>query len=148
MPFLCKYASTCSRLPYCTPTTDTERLWNGLVLKALKRNGVGAIKGRAETFGLSQELSHLTFVYVLLFVISETEKHRDEGREAAITIQKNWRMLKIKWSFEQKVRACVKISRVWRGHFTRLRVNDRLRGEYQQRQMAFYGEMAKIIQKL
>ena len=97
---------------------------------------------------MSQELSHLTFVYVRLFVISETEKHRDEEREAAITIQKNWRMLKIKWSFEQKVRACVKISRVWRGHFTRLRVNDRLRGEYRQRQMAFYGEMAKIIQKL
>lgn len=79
---------------------------------------------------------------------SETEKHRDTEREAAIAIQKNWRMLKIKWSFEKKVRACVKISRVWRGHYTRLRVDDRKRAEFQHRQMAFYGEMAKIIQKL
>ena len=72
-----------------------------------------------------------------LVVISggrETEKHREKERLAAIAIQTNWRMLKVKWMFKKKVRACILISRVFRGHIARLRVDltkqDRNRHNY------------------
>jgi hypothetical protein len=32
---------------------------------------------------------------------SETEKYRKKERLAAIDIQKNWRMLRVKWSYQQ-----------------------------------------------
>ena len=54
---------------------------------------------------------------------SETERQREKERLAAIAIQTNWRMLKVKWNFKKKVRACVLVSRVFRGHIARLRVD-------------------------
>ena len=53
---------------------------------------------------------------------SETEKHRKKELWAAIAIQRNWRMLKVKWSYEKKQRAVALIKRVFRGHLSRLRV--------------------------
>ena len=58
------------------------------------------------------------------FSYSETERQREKERLAAIAIQTNWRMLKVKWNFKKKVRACVLISRVFRGHIARLRVDS------------------------
>ena len=54
----------------------------------------------------------------------ETEKHREKEQLAAVAIQTNWRMLKVKWNYQKKVRACILVSRVFRGHIARLRVND------------------------
>ena len=75
----------------------------------------------------------------------ETEKHREKERLAAIAIQTNWRMLKIKWNFQKKVRACILISRVFRGHIARLRVNGTKQGRNHDRQMAYYAQMATIV---
>ena len=47
---------------------------------------------------------------------SETEKQRQKERLAAIAIQKNWRMLRIKWNFKQITMACRLIQRGYRGH--------------------------------
>jgi hypothetical protein len=63
------------------------------------------------------EVSHL---FLLFRLFSETEKYREKERLAAIAIQTNWRMLKVKWNFAKKVRACLFISRVFRGHRGRL----------------------------
>ena len=83
-----------------------------------------------------------------MYQFSETEKHREKERLAAIAIQTNWRMLKVKWMFKRKVRACILISRVFRGHIARLR-NDTVRqGRNRERQMAYYAQMATIVQKL
>ena len=59
----------------------------------------------------------------IVYAYSETERQREKERLAAIAIQTNWRMLKVKWNFKKKVRACVLISRVFRGHIARLRVD-------------------------
>ena len=80
-----------------------------------------------------------------LFVHSETERRRETERLAAIAIQTNWRMLKVKWNYEKKVRACVLISRVFRGHIARLRVNGVKQGRNHKRQMAYYAQMAVIV---
>ena len=77
--------------------------------------------------------------------IRETEKHREKERLAAIAIQTNWRMLKVKWMFKKKVRACILITRVFRGHIARLRVFGTKQGRNQGRQMAYYAQMATII---
>ena len=53
-------------------------------------------------------------------VFRDAEKHRDKECLAAIAIQTNWRMLRVKWNFETKVRACRTIERVFRGHIGRL----------------------------
>ena len=79
---------------------------------------------------------------------SETEKHREKERLAAIAIQTNWRMLKVKWNFKTKVRACVMISRLFRGHRGRLSVDCVKMDRNKKRQMAYYAQMATIIQKL
>ena len=47
---------------------------------------------------------------------SETEKYRKKERLAAIDIQKNWRMLRVKWSYQQITMATRFIQRVYRGH--------------------------------
>ena len=57
-------------------------------------------------------------------------------------------MLKVKWNFKKKVRACVLISRVFRGHRGRLSVDSIKMGRNKQRQMAYYAQMATIVQKL
>ena len=57
-------------------------------------------------------------------------------------------MLKIKWAYEKKQRAVALIKRVFRGHLSRLRVFSHKESIFQNRQMAFYHEQAKIVQKL
>lgn len=42
-------------------------------------------------------------------------------------------MLKVKWMFKKKVRACILISRVFRGHIARLRVNTVHQGRNENR---------------
>lgn len=70
--------------------------------------------------------------------LRETERQREKERLAAIAIQTNWRMLKVKWNFKKKVRACVLISRVFRGHIARLRNDTTKQTRNQTRQMAYY----------
>ena len=78
-------------------------------------------------------------------LFSETEKHREKERLAAIAIQTNWRMLKVKWSYKKKVRACILISRVFRGHINRLRVDGVKQHRNQARQVSYYARMATIV---
>ena len=75
----------------------------------------------------------------------ETEKHREKERLAAIAIQTNWRMLKVKWMFKKKVRACMFISRVFRGHTGRLFVDKTKQTRNNSRQMSYYAQMATIV---
>ena len=78
---------------------------------------------------------------------SDTEKHREKERLAAIAIQTNWRMLRVKWGFEQKVRACRAVQRLYRGHQGRLTFYDLKQLLFRDRQKKFYEEQAKIVQK-
>ena len=78
-------------------------------------------------------------------LFSETEKHREKERLAAIAIQTNWRMLKVKWNFKKKVRACMLITRVFRGHINRLRVDNIKQKRNQERQVSYYARMATIV---
>ena len=79
---------------------------------------------------------------------SDAEKHREKETQAAIAIQTNWRMLRVKWGFEEKVRACRTMQRVYRGHMARLTFYDITQEVLRQRQTKFYTEQAKIVQKL
>ena len=93
-------------------------------------------------------LSHgecLLQAHLSTMLFSETEKHREKERLAAIAIQTNWRMLKVKWSYKKKVRACILISRVFRGHINRLRVDGIKQYRNQQRQVSYYARMATIV---
>jgi hypothetical protein len=42
-------------------------------------------------------------------MLNEAEKFRDKENAAAIIIQKDWRMFKVKWKFDDKKRATLKI---------------------------------------
>jgi hypothetical protein len=57
-------------------------------------------------------------------------------------------MLKVKWNYQKKVRACVLISRVFRGHIARLRVFGVKQNRNRDRQLSYYAQMATIVQKL
>ncbi len=79
---------------------------------------------------------------------SEAEKWRDKERLAAIDIQKNWRMLKVKWNYHTILKSCRLIQRVWRGFQQGRMVFYQLtEHRNEDMQMAFFHEMAKIIQK-
>lgn len=81
-------------------------------------------------------------------VFSETEKYREKERNAAIAIQKNWRMLKIKWHYQTIIKSCKYIQRVWRGYSSGRRVFfSNIEKRNTEMQLAFHHEMAKIIQK-
>ena len=66
-------------------------------------------------------------------MFSDAEKHREKERLAAIAIQTNWRMLRVKWNFEKKVRACRTIERVSRGHTGRLSFYNKKEDVFRQR---------------
>ena len=51
----------------------------------------------------------------------------------------------MKWNFEEKVRACRTIERVFRGHTGRLTFYSKKEDLYRQRQSKFYEESAKIV---
>jgi hypothetical protein len=79
---------------------------------------------------------------------SEAEKWRDKERLAAIDIQKNWRMLKVKWNYHKILKSCRLIQKVYRGyHKGRMIFFGETEKRNQHMQMAFFHEMAKIIQK-
>lgn len=85
---------------------------------------------------------------MIIDIASETEKWRVKEREAAINIQKNWRMLKVKWNYHTILKSCRLIQRVYRGYHKGRMVFFRKKEEISEtEQMAFYHEMAKIIQK-
>lgn len=79
---------------------------------------------------------------------SETEKYREKERQAAIDIQKNWRMLKVKWHYHTILKSCRFIQRIFRGYSKgRKRFFQKQEETRKEKQMAFFHEMAKIIQK-
>ena len=65
---------------------------------------------------------------------SEAEKKRDKETRAVIDLQKNWRMLKIKWSFQTTVRACRFIQRIRRGYKGRDEFHERVAQQNKERQ--------------
>ena len=80
-------------------------------------------------------------------MFSDAEKHRQKETLAAISIQTNWRMLRVRWGFDQKRRACKTLQRVYRGHTGRLNFYDLKEMLFRDRQNKFYIEQAKIVQK-
>jgi hypothetical protein len=71
---------------------------------------------------------------------SETEKQREKERKAALNIQTNWRMLRVKWRFKHIKYATIHIQKSWRGYVGRSIAH---RANYQAkvaRRMKFYAE--------
>lgn len=72
-------------------------------------------------------------------------------------MQKNWRMLKVKWNYElirycsfllTRFRAsCMFMQRAFRGHKGRDLFFKRMKMTNEEKQMHFFNEQAKIIQK-
>ena len=85
------------------------------------------------------------FLRLLTLLCSETEKYRDKEKQAAINIQKNWRMLKVKWGYQTKLNSCRFVQRVYRGFKGRAIYNRRCEHENMTKQMKFFHEMAKIV---
>ena len=80
-------------------------------------------------------------------MLNEAEKFRDKENSAAIIIQKYWRMFKVKWKYDDKQRATVKIQRVLRGFYGRCQFMNKKQKENEYKQSKFFNEQAKIIQK-
>ena len=49
-------------------------------------------------------------------MLNEAEKYRSKETAAAIVIQKFWRMFKVKWKYQDKIRASLTIQRILRGY--------------------------------
>lgn len=65
-----------------------------------------------------------------------------------MVIQNSWRMLKVKWQFEEIKRSCIVIQRIYRGFQGRneqLAKADAIKNEHQNK---FFEEQAKMVQKL
>ena len=56
-------------------------------------------------------------------------------------------MFKVKWKFDDKKRATLKMQRIWRGFIGRCQFNMSKEDENQVKQNKFFNEQAKIIQK-
>lgn len=81
-------------------------------------------------------------------IYRETEKYREKEKQAAIDIQKNWRMLKVKWHYQTILKSCRLIQRVFKGFYYGRQVFFRKQEQDKRsKQLAFFHEMAKIIQK-
>ena len=126
----------------------SETLRNGSVLKAEISQKIGGYRL------LLRGLKVIFFFRIRNHSIidslpnSETEKYREKEREAAITIQKIWRMLKVKWHYHTILKSCRLVQRIWRGHFKgRMRFFRKQEEDKRSKQLAFFHEMAKIIQK-
>ena len=52
---------------------------------------------------------HNNIVDTYYKMLNEAEKFRDKENSAAVIIQKDWRMFKVKWKFDDKKRATLKI---------------------------------------
>ena len=66
-----------------------------------------------------REARHREMVETYYLKLNEAEKYRDMENSAAIIMQKDWRMFKVKWKFDDKKRATLKIQRIWRGYIGR-----------------------------
>lgn len=66
-----------------------------------------------------REARHRDLIDSYYQMLNEAEKYRDKENAAAIIIQKDWRMFKVKWKYDDKKRATLKIQRVWRGYIGR-----------------------------
>jgi len=57
-------------------------------------------------------------------------------------------MLKVKWNYQTILKSCRLIQRIYRGHAKgRMRFFRKQEEDRRAKQMAFFNEMAKIIQK-
>jgi hypothetical protein len=92
-----------------------------------------------------RETRHRDIVNSYYSMVNEAEKYRDKENAAAIIIQKNWRMLKVKWKHDDKSRASVRIQRVWRGYIGRCQFVNQKQDEMEYKQSKFFMEQAKII---
>ena len=52
---------------------------------------------------------HNNLVDTYYKMLNDAEKFRDKENSAAVIIQKDWRMFKVKWKFDDKKRATLKI---------------------------------------
>ena len=55
-----------------------------------------------------RETRHKNMIDTYYLMINEAEKYRDMENAAALIIQKDWRMFKVKWKFQDKKKATVK----------------------------------------
>ncbi len=94
-----------------------------------------------------REKRHRDLVDSYYQMLNEAEKFRDKENAAAIIIQKDWRMFKVKWNFDDKKRATQKIQRIWRGYIGRCQFMNKKQSEMEEKQSKFFNEQAKIIQK-
>ena len=56
-----------------------------------------------------REGRHRDLIDQYFTMLNEAEKFRDKENAAAIIIQKDWRMFKVKWKFDDKKRAALKM---------------------------------------
>jgi len=87
-----------------------------------------------------REARHKDMIDTYYLKLNEAEKYRDKENSAAIIIQKDWRMFKIKWKFDDKKRATLKIQRIWRGYIGRCQFNVKKEDENQLKQSKFFNE--------
>ena len=56
-----------------------------------------------------RETRHKDMIDTYYLMINEAEKYRDKENAAALIMQKDWRMFKVKWKFADKKNASLKI---------------------------------------
>ena len=76
-----------------------------------------------------RESRHRDMIDTYFVMLNEVEKYRQKENSAALIIQKDWRMLKVKWKFQDKKNASLRIQRIWRGFVGRCQFNERKQNE-------------------
>jgi len=56
-----------------------------------------------------RETRHRDMIDTYFCMLNEVEKFRQKENSAALIIQKDWRMLKVKWKFQDKKNASLRI---------------------------------------
>ena len=56
-----------------------------------------------------RDARHRDMINSYFTMLNEVEKFRDQETSAALIIQKDWRMLKVKWKFSDKKNASLRI---------------------------------------
>ena len=78
---------------------------------------------------------------------SETEKQRSKEKQAALCIQTNWRMLRVKWRFQYIKKQTILIQKVYMAFVLRLTARRAYYNVKVERRLSFFTEQARIIQK-
>lgn len=81
------------------------------------------------------------------FQIRENEKYYTRDFEAALFIQNKFRRIKAEKKFIKIKNICIKIQRFLRGVFAVLKVKRKLSKEINRRNISYFSNQAKIIQK-